>query len=119
MEAIKNNTIEKEKITDSFNFFSMSTRKNNSYNYEKIAKNIRKINEMMYLHLSESELKGVETKISQFIECKTKGQSNESKVKKSIRNKYQKFLIAISECEDAELKKKMEMQDKKLCELLF
>ena len=81
--------------TDSFNFFSMSNRKNNSYNYGKIADKIEKINEIMNLHLTSVEMQSIKTKKSSFIDCKTKGQSTESKIKKSIRAKYQKFCIPL------------------------
>lgn len=105
--------------TDNFNFFSMNNRKNNSYNYEKIANNLLKINSIMNLHLTESEIKSIQSKKSSFIDCKTKGQSTESKVKKSIRAKYQKFCIAFEECKDEQLKKQFAIQDKILIDLLF
>lgn len=105
--------------TDIFNFFSLSNRKNNSYNYSKIADKIEKINAIMNLHLTESEMKSIQTKKSSFIDCKTKGQSTESKIKKSIRAKYQKFCIAMEECKDEQLKKQFAIQDKILSDLLF
>ena len=105
--------------TDSFNFFSMSNRKNNSYNYGKIADKIEKINEIMNLHLTSVEMQSIKTKKSSFIDCKTKGQSTESKIKKSIRAKYQKFCIASDECKDEQLKKQFAIQDKILSDLLF
>ena len=108
-----------ENKTDGFNFFSMSNRKNNSYNYSKISDKIEKINEVMNLHLTTIEMQSIKTKKSSFVDCKTKGQSTESKIKKSIRAKYQKFCIAMDECKDEPTKKQFAMQDKILQDLLF
>lgn len=104
---------------DSLALFSASNRKNQSYNYEKIAKNIIVINSMLNLHLSESECKGIQSKVSQFCESKTKGDSFESRVKKSIRLKMQKAQIKIEECKDTPTKNKFLSELKKVEELIF
>lgn len=106
--------------TDNFSFFGASNRKNNSYNYGKIAGNIENVCIALQLHFSEAEIKGVKSKVTQFIDCKTKGQSNESKIKKAIRAKYQKFLTLMEEQkENKEIYNKYVQKDKELQNLLF
>ena len=92
-----------EQKTDKINFFGSSNRSNNSYNYSKIADNIEKIANEMQLNFTQSEMKGVKEKKSQFIECSTKGKSNESRIKKAIRARYQKFCILMDEQKNEKL----------------
>ena len=64
---------------------------NHSYNYEKIAKDIFDLKEIIKAlnKFAEKDLKGVQTKISSFVDCKTKSDSVEASVKKTVRKFFQ------------------------------
>jgi len=78
---------------------------NHSYNYEKIAKDIFDLKEIIrgLNKFAEKDLKGVQTKISQFVDCKTKADSVEAQVKKTIRKFFQSL---DTDCESTNAEKK-------------
>ena len=66
---------------------------NHSYDYSKIAKDILQLSEIItgLKKFPEKDLKGVQTKVSQFVDCKTKADNTEARVKKTIRKFFQQL----------------------------
>jgi hypothetical protein len=118
---LENRTTQKMGLADLKNLqSSLKNRNNNSYNYPKIADNIKQLSENLNClkFMTEKDILHISSHKSQFVDAKTKSDGIDAKVKKSIRKYFQQLLID-EKSTNAEKSKNAKMQIDILTPYLF